>query len=276
MRQQPAARIGDRIIILQRSRHQKFSFLAIADDRSRSAINRQPRPFRLHQRRNVLFHARRKHAIYKPIRHHALVVVGKYHAIDTRKRRHDQSGEFFLGVSVKRLARLAIHPYNLLISRDHTRFQSRRTAAVGENSLPRQLQHTQARSQSRSRFVIARHSKSFNARAERGEIRSHVSRTAQTFAFFRVIDDRHSGFRRKPRRRSPNIAVEHPVADHSNAPASESRNQRFQAAHRDLVFQSRRHISWDEHLRSLPRRSRLCRARFRRAMPRTPREPART
>src|ERR1700723_1176666 len=149
MRQQSPPSIFNRSVVAQRTRHQKFRLFSIANNRRRSAINRQPRPLRLHQRRNLFLRASRKHAIHQCVRHHSLVVIRNNHSIDPSKRPNNQARKFFLGLRIKRLPRFPVHAHNLLIPRNNSSLQSSRPAPIRKNSLPRKIQRAQAAAQRR-------------------------------------------------------------------------------------------------------------------------------
>ena len=132
----------------------------------------------------------------------------------------------------ERLAALVIHANHLLVPRDDSRFYRGDAFGISDDAFGRDIRDAQAFLQRTPGLVIPNHSKRFHFRAERGNVGGHVPRTAQAFALLHEIHDGNRRFRRKPRRRAPQVAVQHRVAKHADALPAQARNQSLQPGER--------------------------------------------
>src|SRR5258708_31686600 len=97
----------------------------------------------------------------------------------------------------------------------------------------------QAIAQGCARFVIANYAEAFDTRSERREIGGHVAGATESFALLDEIHYRDGGFRRKTRCGTPQIAVQHQVAENSDAFSAKAGNQTFETA--SITFRSAGH-----------------------------------
>src|SRR6266576_601291 len=79
-----------------------------------------------------------------------------------------------------------------------------------------------------SGLIIPKHSERFHFSAERRYVCGHVPRAAQAFALLHEINNRNSRFRREPRSRAPQVAVQHQVTEHADTFPAQARNQSLQ------------------------------------------------
>jgi len=124
---------------------------------------------------------------------------------------------------------------DLLVPRNDASLDRRHARSVGKHSLIADVRRTQTRSQGNSRFIIvfaarAHHAKHFHLRAKRRNIHRDISGATQTLALLDEIDHRHRRLRRQPRRSSPQIAVQHQVAEHADTLARDARISRLRFA----------------------------------------------
>ena len=136
---------------------------------------------------------------------------------------------------MQRLAAFAIDANNVLVARDDARLDGGDAARVGDNAFVGNIRGAQVFAKRFAglvggSFAGADDAKHFDARAERGEICGDVSGAAEAFALLDEIDDGDGGFGREARRGAPEIAVEHEVADDSDAFAAKARDKALEAS----------------------------------------------
>src|SRR5579872_6480143 len=135
---------------------------------------------------------------------------------------------------MQRLAAFAVNANNVLVARDDTRLDGGDAARVGDDAFVGNIRGAQVFAQRLAGFVDwsftwADHSKQFHAGAKRGEIGCNISGAAKALALLDIIDNRNGSFGRKARSGSPKIAIEHQVADDSDALAAQARDETLQS-----------------------------------------------
>jgi enoyl-CoA hydratase len=101
----------------------------------------------------------------------------------------------------------------------------------------RQAKAAQESTQRPSWLILARHTERSNSRAQLREVCGDIACAAEAFALLHEIDNRHGRLRRQAVCRAPYIAIEHPIAQHGDAPSAhrfhhsrQARLRKFQRA----------------------------------------------
>src|SRR5262249_50589462 len=131
---------------------------------------------------------------------------------------------------MKRLSAFAIDTNDMLMARDDARFDRRDAARVGEYTFVGNIRRPQIFAKRFAQlvngsFAHADDAKHFDLRPECSQICRDVSSAAETFALLDEIDNGDGGFGGEARGSAPEVAVEHEVADDSDAFAAQTRDE---------------------------------------------------
>ncbi len=129
---------------------------------------------------------------------------------------------------MQRLAALVIDANHLLVPRDDPRFHRGDSFRIGDDAFVRNARGAKAFLQRPPGLVISDDPERFHVRPECSDVCGNVARPAQAFALLNEIHHGNGRFRREPRGRAPEVAVQHQVAEHADALATQSRDQSFQ------------------------------------------------
>jgi hypothetical protein len=77
-------------------------------------------------------------------------------------------------------------------------------------------------------FFSADHPERFHLSSECGDVYGDISRATQAFTLLDEIHDGNGRFRRKPRGRPPEVAIEHQVSEDSDALSTQAGEPSFQ------------------------------------------------
>ena len=218
VRKQRAPRLLDGFVVGQLTRDKKTGFLFVANDCRGPAIGKQARGFGLDQSGHAAAVALLEHALGQRVGDHALIVIGEHQDIEFWQAGLDAADERLLDRGRERVAMLAIHAHNLLVAGDDARLYGGRAAGVADNSLAANFKGDKRSAQVARGIVGSGHAEQGDPAAESGEICGNISGAAGTNGLGNKINHGHRGFRRKTRRRAPDVAVEHKVADDSGTP----------------------------------------------------------
>ena len=124
MREQLATRVVEGFFVGQSLSQKLAGFLRIADDRFRSTIGVQLRPFWSDENGNFEFVRAAENLVGEIVGDDAFVVVGKYERVEIFERRRKRAQQAALRVGVQRLAAFAIDANDVLMTRDDARLDA--------------------------------------------------------------------------------------------------------------------------------------------------------
>src|SRR5207244_5911688 len=125
MREQGAARFFDGLVVADGTRDKEARFPVVANNGAGAAIGVKPRGLRLDENGHIEAMAGVQNAVGERIGDQSLDVIREDQRVQPAERGEEPANELFLGFLPQRLAALAVHAYNLLVSREIGRASGR-------------------------------------------------------------------------------------------------------------------------------------------------------
>ena len=235
VREQGAACVVERFFVGERLRQELSGFLGVADDRFCTTIGVKLRALRSDEYRNFEFVSGAQNFVGEIVGDDAFVVVGEDERFEIFHRSGKRAQETTLRFRMERLTAFAIDADDVLMARDDARLDRGDAARVGEQTLVGNICGAKLLSQRFTGLVDGSFAgtdgaEHFDARAQFSKIRGDVGGAAEAIVLLGEIDDGDGSFGRETRRGAPEVAVEHEVADDSDAFAVETRDEALEAS----------------------------------------------
>src|SRR5262249_32185407 len=152
----------------------------------------------------------------------SLVVVGDHQRIELLQISKEGAQNLFLGTGVQWLAALVIDANDLLVARNDARLDCSHAPGVCDDPFVIDSGTAEALTQRPAWLISAGDAEGGNLSTQSRQVCRNVTRAAEAFTLTLVINNRDGGLRRQPGGGSPKITVQHEVANHSDAPASQA------------------------------------------------------